>query len=1077
MTRSGHGVSRCRSVSYPGDNLEPGVLRTVTRFLPFCVVLLVLGHPEAAQTQQHYRFEHLTLEEGVAHNLAYCMLQDRAGFLWFGTMYGLVRHDGSTFVTYRYHPGNPNSLSNDDIVSLLEDTKENLWIGTFGGGLNKIDRATGKMVRYTHDPRDPASITNGIVWSICEDHAGKIWMATNGGGLEMLDPATDTFTHFRHDSTNANSLSEDVIFSVVEDEDHALWIGTKGSGIDVLDPSRTTFARLRNVPGDRTSLSSNDVRKLYIDRGGEIWVGTYGGGLNRFLAGDRTFHRYEHDPANERSLSLNHVNAVLRDRSGICWVGTPYGLNRLDPATGEITRFFHSKTDPNSLSSSNISALMEDASGLIWVGSYQGGVDKLFAGEKRFRHLRHEPADPATLSGNAVSAMVEDHAGVLWIGTNEGLDASRDSGRTFRHFTWDQKDATSLSGKVVSSIAEDARGVLWVGTRRGVSRMGPERSSFTHLRHDPEDPGSISSDVITALLASTIRPDELWIGTAAGLNRYDTRSKTITRYRTDRTDSTSLSNDYVLSVFEDREGAIWVGTFGGLNRLGPERKAFTRYVQDPRDPKSISNNYAHTMLEDREGVLWVGTGGGLNRFDRESGTFSLAGRREGIPNAVICGMIEEPAGTLWISTYRGISRYEPAAGRAANFDVSDGLQSNMFTPGAYCRRAGGELLFGGINGANAFRPEDAPKNTFIPPVAITSFMLFDNTQSNLMSELPGRSSVTLSHTQNFFAISFSALDYTEPSKNQYTFKLEGFDDDWIPSGNVRFARYMNLSPGEYVFKVKGSNNSGVWNETVSVFTIIITPPFWRTWWFYSLSAAAFCGSILMIYHYRVRQKVRRLTELERVRNAENVRVRKHAADDFHDEFGHKLTKISLLSQVIRRALNGGAPELAEQLDKVIQTSSELSMGMRDFLWTLNPEKDTVHDVMIRLKDFGDELFNSCGVGFEVTGLSKELEDLQLTVDWRRHLTLLFKEAMHNAAKHAGCTAVKLTLSVVGDRVRVRLDDDGRGFDPSQKTDGQGLTSMANRAGKIGGTLRVASSKGAGTSVEFEAALPPSRRTA
>ncbi len=1036
------------------------------------IILLVLGlwMPSYAQKQPEYRFEHLSLEQGVANNLAYCMLQDRDGFLWFGTMYGLVRYDGYQYVSYRYNPDNPNSLSNDDIVCLLEDRGGNLWVGTFGGGLNRIERATGTMTRYTHDPGDSSTITNGIVWSICEDHGGKIWLATNGGGVEKLDPVTGAWTHYRHDPANTNSLAEDVVFSIVEDAAHALWIATKSSGVNILDSTRMKFTSIRNDPHQRTSLGSDAVRRLYVDAGGDVWVCTYGGGLNRFIRETGTFMRFEHDSTNEKSLSMNVVNTVMRDRSGICWVGTPAGLDRLDPATGGVTRFAHRDSDPNSLSSSNVVALLEDASGLIWIGSYQGGVDKLLTGERRFRYYRHRTEEASSLSENSVHAILEDRTGVLWIGTNEGLNASSDSGRSFRHLTWDPKNENSLSGKIVNAIAEDSSGALWVGTQRGVSRLDPGRKAWTHFRQDPKDMHTLSNDADTAIAASRARPDEVWIGTAVGLNRLNMRDRTMTRFLTDPHDSTSLGNNYVLSLFEDRQGILWVGTFGGLNRFDPARGLFTRYLQDPRDPKSLSNNYCLSMAEGRDGALWIGTGGGLNRLDRGSGAFTHFGRKEGLPNAVICGIIETQPGVFWLSTYLGLSQFTVRTLEAKNFDATDGLQSNMFSAGAYCRRRSGELLFGGINGATAFYPESAPHNAYVPPIAITSFMLFDNTQSNLMAQLPGRRSVTLSYRQNFFGVAFSALDYTEPSKNQYAFKLEGFDEDWIQSGNARFARYMNLSPGEYLLRVKGSNNTGVWNENTPPLRIIITPPFWRTWWFYSLSAAAFCASIFLAYHFRVRQKVARLTELERVRNAENIRVRKRAADDFHDEFGHKLTKISLLSQVIRKALNGGAPELACQLDKVIETSNELSGGMRDFLWTLNPDKGTVHDAVIRLKDFGDELFNSCGVGFEVTGLTKELEEVQLTVDWRRHLTLLFKEAMHNAAKHSGCRNATLSVASEGAKLTVRLTDDGRGFDPCQRSDGQGLTSMRNRADKIGGTLRIAPALGGGTVVEFEGVL-------
>ncbi|HEV8538076.1 MAG TPA: triple tyrosine motif-containing protein, partial [Bacteroidota bacterium] len=320
-------------------------------------------------------------------------------------------------------------------------------------------------------------------------------------------------------------------------------------------------------------------------------------------------------------------------------------------------------------------------------------------------------------------------------------------------------------------------------------------------------------------------------------------------------------------------------------------------------------------------------------------------------------------------------------------------------------------------------------------------------------------------------------DYTHPERNQYAFKLDGFDDEWVTGGNRRFARYMNLDPGEYVFRVKGSNNDGVWNERGSELHITILPPFWKTWWFYSISAVAFFGSLAAFYNHRVKEKVRRLTELERVRDEENKKVRKRAADDFHDEFGHKLTKISLLGQVMKRTTNGGSSELTEHLTKIIQTSNELSMGMRDFLWTLNPDKDSAYDVAIRLKDFGDELFNSTGIGFRVASLSKDLETVRPGIDWRRHVTLMFKEAMNNAAKHSACRNVSLEIAVKNELVEIRLADDGKGFDVGRSTAGQGLYSMQHRAEKIHGTLNIASQHDKGTIVEFigEAPVDPAAK--
>ena len=465
--------------------------------------------------------------------------------------------------------------------------------------------------------------------------------------------------------------------------------------------------------------------------------------------------------------------------------------------------------------------------------------------------------------------------------------------------------------------------------------------------------------------------------------------------------------------------------------------------------------------------------------------------RDGLANNMIYGILEDPRGHLWLSTNKGLSRFDPASLTFKNYDVYDGLQANEFNAGAYCLSRSGEMFFGGVNGMNSFFPDSIQANTYVPPLAITSFSIFGRPQQRLLSEAVfHKQPIRLSYDQNFISFEFSALDYTNPGKNRYAYKLEGFDENWIDCYDRRFISFTNLAPGEYVFRVKGTNSDGVWNEQGSGVAIIITPPFWKTWWFVSI-----CTALLLLVTYAahqswVKSRLKRLLEIEQIRQQENERVRAKAAHDFHDELGHKITKISLFSEILKRSVSQGPPEISDYLTRIGDTAKSLSGGMRDFIWTLNPDKDSLQEVLVRLKDFGDDLFDKTGIDFRVSGITPEMEYIRLSTDWRRHLTLMFKEAMTNALKHAGCNNVTLEVAIPGNRLKITLSDDGKGL-PADKLNpngrdegyeqnvlskasvGNGLNNIRFRARQIGGTVSFRPAEPHGTRITFSGLLPDS----
>ncbi|MGH7454842.1 MAG: ligand-binding sensor domain-containing protein, partial [bacterium] len=395
----------------------------------------------------------------------------------------------------------------------------------------------------------------------------------------------------------------------------------------------------------------------------------------------------------------------------------------------------------------------------------------------------------------------------------------------------------------------------------------------------------MSHNWVTALCLD--RFGALWVGTRWGLNRFDQATGRFTRFKHLASDPHSVSDNYIASIYEDKNGTLWIGTYGGLNRYDRERQQFTRFKHDLADLHSLSHDYCFAIYEDsRAAGLWVGTGGGLNLLNRDTGTFTHYTEKDGLPNSVICGILEDEHGRLWLSTQKGLSRFDPRTGVFANFDLSDGLLSNLFTLSTFCKRKNGVMVFGGFFGVNYFHPDSLKSNPFVPPVVITSFKNFDKGKE-VTQEVAARQELVLSYRENFFAFEFAALNFIQPEKNQYAYKLKGLEADWIQAGNRRYASYTNLAPGEYVFRVKGSNNDGVWNEAGATLRIIITPPFWKTLWFAALSVVAMMIAIVLAYRFAVRVKIKQLCAIERARRLENEQVRKKAANDFHDELGHR----------------------------------------------------------------------------------------------------------------------------------------------------------------------------------------------
>ncbi len=819
----------------------------------------------AAQTQK-LRFERLGIEQGLSQNAVLTIAQDTQGFLWIGTEDGLNKYDGYQFTVYKHDPDDPTSLIDNYVSEILVDLNGEIWIGT-RSGLDRYDPSSSSFIHYPTQLETDPYLQGAWVISLYEDHQGTLWVGTEEEGLNRLDRSNGTFSNSLDEAGNVPLLHDNAARVIFEDTKGEMWIGTH-DGMYRFDRADGEFTQY-NSTDDAQNDEVNDISEIYEDRYGNLWVGSEAGGISRFDPASGSFTRYIHDPDDPLSLSHDRVRAIYQDRPGNFWVGTQNGLN-LVPAEDfspsntalQFLHYYNDSFDPASLGSSTVWSIFEDQSGVMWFGTWGGGLSKYNRSTDRFKLYQHDANQPDSLSDNMIWAIMQASDESVWVGTFNGglnvLDREMNEIVVYRH---DESDADSLLSDDVRALLEDPSGRIWVGTAGGLELFDSESDRFIHFTTDVSDPHSLSGNRVNVLRAS--RSGGIWVGTRySGLNLLEPASGKFTRYRHDENDPSSLGDDRIWALYEDEEGALWVGTLSGISVLQPGSDRFIHYRFDAEDESSLSSDSIFAFYEDPQGTMWVGTwGGGLDRFDRATGRFEHFTERDGLPNDTIYGIEADASGGLWMSTNRGLSRFDPQSETFENYDVRDGLQDNEFNVGAHFRSGSGEMFFGGIRGFNAFFPDEIQRNPHVPPIVITTFYKFNQA---IRHDLLPNEQIQLSYRDNFIAFDFAALDYYAPANNQYAYMLEGFDEDWVQSGTRRYVSYTNLAGGTYVFRVRGSNSDGVWNEEGVSVLITVTPPFWETAWFQVLGVLVFAALVFTGFRWNVRRVEARSRELEKL---------------------------------------------------------------------------------------------------------------------------------------------------------------------------------------------------------------------
>ena len=1027
------------------------------------------------------RFTRISFGGGPSYGRVSEIVEDDQGFLWFGTHDGLQRYDGYRVREYRNDPRNPNSLSGNFIMSLFKDRAGKLWVAS-NHYLDRYDPITDTFTHYRFGPG-----TGGQVVHISQDGSGMIWLSTDSG-LDRLDPLTGKITLFAHRPGDPDSLNSNHISSTFQQKDGTFWVAT-GEELDIFNPETGKVLRRVKLGGTFPLQLAGPIR-LYEDHSGVLWV--VFSSENGLAQVDRQAGRliyYSLGGAGSENTLFAGVRSIREDRDGALWLGTNSGgLLKFDGNRKAFVRYRNDPHDPDSLSADRVDALFEDHEGGMWVGTTGGGVNRFSTRPLPFQRFRFEHWTHNSQNRNTLSTVFEDSRGTLWIATTGSL--LRFDSKTGKSASYAISGASNyLPTTYVQSIAEDHSGSVWFGTYGGgIRRFDPRTERFTVYLHDPADPESLSDNIVPVLLVD--RKGTLWAGTLDGLDAFDPRTQHFHVYK-DPIEHQSLYR----AIGEGSDGTLWLGTWdSGLRRFDTAIGQFTNF-----GPGTLSALQVNAICVDHEGAVWIATASGINRFDPATNQVTSYDERDGLPNANVNGILEDDRGDLWLSTNNGVSRFDPSLKTFKNYSVGDGLPANEF----YGANAGfksrtGKMFFCSRAGLTTFSPEKVLDNLYVPPVVLTDFQLFGQqvpvgSGSPLSQSIALTRSLTLSHLQTVFSFEFSALSFASPERNRYRYRLEGLENKWNEVDSTRrFVTYTTLSPGDYVFRVQGSNNRGVWNETGAAIHIRILPPWWSTWWFRGIAAAFVLLSLWLAYTLRLRtvewrnielalqvaertaaeQEIRALSE--RLINAQE-QERTRIARDLHDDLSQQIAAISLSLGSVRRRLLGPNLDAHTILEKVRDQLSQLSAHVRELSHELHPAVLDYCDVAAAVRGHCKEFSAVTGVNVSFSS-SGSFEDVPQ--DATLCIYRVTQEALQNVAKHAAATSAEVRLERIGSTVCLTVSDRGVGFrSESRRSGGLGLLSIHERVRLVRGVVQVQSAPYHGTTLRACIPLKPAAGSA
>lgn len=615
------------------------------------------------------------------------------------------------------------------------------------------------------------------------------------------------------------------ITSIIQNKDGYILIGTFSSGLYIYK-NKNLLSHYQHKPEDKNSISGNQISVLLEDKENKIWIGTSGFGLNKLDLINNSFNHYFFNNENN-SIQNNRIHSIVEYENDI-WVGTINGLSIFKKKTNHWINYKTIADDLTSISQNDIRSMLIDNSKNIWVGTYGGGLNKISPKNIMFKHIKSGENPFKHINNNLVWSIFEDSREDLWVGTEAGI--SRFIKKTKRYIYYNNLSTLSFSNDPLfpMSIIEDNNSNIWIGSDNGLFKYIRTENKFIKYIYDKANSNSISNNRISTLFYDS--SNQLWIGTRKGLNRYNKKGNFI-RY------SQNNLNKNIYTINEDHKRNLWFGISGKLIKLQINGEASSINLQNTKY-RNINKNYIRFIFFPDKKTLWVGTGAGILEFNLNNyKLIKQYTKKDGLLSNDLRGIARDNDNNIWISTINGISQYSKDSNSFNNYTNKDGIQSIEFNKSVYFQNKKGKIFFGGINGITTFYPKKAIHNTHKPQIYITKFKLFNkevqiSKDSVLKKSILTSDKLVLKHNENFFTFEFSALDYTAPHKNMYKYKLKGIDRDWVSTNSEnRTANYTNIPPGNYTFKVIGSNNDDLWNTRGREIKVIIQPAYWQTLWF------------------------------------------------------------------------------------------------------------------------------------------------------------------------------------------------------------------------------------------------------
>jgi signal transduction histidine kinase/ligand-binding sensor domain-containing protein/DNA-binding response OmpR family regulator len=932
------------------------LFRSLRRLLAALLVGLLLSPAARAQDARpsEFRFEHITVDQGLSHSDAMTVAQDRAGFMWIGTNRGLNRYDGYRLKQYML-PINPrNGLSSNRIQVLHAAPNGRLWVGSERSGLSLYDadhdtfRSFGERSMPAAYRAEGRLLANSDVAAIVSDAQGRLWVATAGQGIFVLTfdgrGQLQALRHLAVGVPGQPSLAR--VMSLVVDAEGKVWVGTL-NGLLVVRSTEPELAL-------QATAFTGTVRALCLDQRGDLWIGSDQQVFWVAAANRRTVRELAAHPLPQQ---LPLMQSVHVDSFHRLWVGTLYGLYVWEagavtgtaPPVLAATLFLPQDGEPFSLNSERVHQIYEDRNQIVWLCASAGGLNKVDLHQKAFGQLRRQRTGQFALSNNYINTIYKEEAtGILWFGTRNGVAGYDLNRHTYRNYLNEQPDAAR--GVDVSTIMQASNGTLWFGTRNAgllaMTRTGG-REKLTRYTKLP-DGANLQTTSIEHLTQD--RFGTIWVATFnSGLYRFSATGRYLGAYQVGN--STLPTNLFTYLLYDRKRDVLWASTHdAGLLKLRvtPDSLALLKqYQYAAGQPNTLQSNYVWPLLLDEQNALWIGTiGGGLHQLTADAqGRETIRSFNKELPASDVESILPDDAGHLWIGS-TGLYRFTPRTRQYLRYDAADGLQSNAFKIGSAVRAQDGTLYFGGINGINYFQPSAIQANPYPPVVQLTELRVMNrpvpvgqpfNGRVLLNQAFSQPQTVTIKAAENDFAVDFVALNYTNPQKNRYAYRLLGYNEDWVyPGPGQRTASFANLPPGHYTLEVKASNGEGLWSRQPATMQFDVQAPWWKTWWAYALYASTLAAGIVLYRRFEMRQQ-----ELQN----------KLALEQFQTEKEKELTNLKLgfftnVSHELRTPLT----LILGPMEEIIG-ANEPVQNLRDKMQLMHRQTRKLLDLVNQLLDF------------------------------------------------------------------------------------------------------------------------------